>query len=90
MWPIYLGEQDYTSPLEIKDLSAFPKTYIETAEFDCLHDEAIIFANKLKEANIEVILNETKQTFHGFEIKKCSITEQAITRRIEIINSLDN
>ena len=49
MWDLYLkGNTDYISPGEMEDVSFFPKTYIETAEFDCLHDEAIEFANKLK------------------------------------------
>lgn len=87
-WEIYLNGQEYISPLEEKDLSVLPPTYIETAEFDCLHDEAIMFADRLKEANVPVEVNETKQTMHGFDNQKCKITETAIKRRINALKTL--
>ena len=40
----------------------------KTAEFDCLHDDGILYAEKLREAGIDVTLNETKGTMHGFDI----------------------
>ncbi len=51
-WKIYLKNQvprqiQYASPLEACSLKNFPKTYVEVAEFDCLHDEGIAFAKKL-------------------------------------------
>ncbi len=65
-----------------------PSTYIETAEFDCLHDEAIEFAKKLKEANVKVILNETKETMHGFDMKNGKITRKIVSERMEIIKNI--
>ena len=47
-----------------------PPAYIETAEFDCLHDDGILYAEYLKKAGIEVTLNKTKGTMHGFDIAK--------------------
>lgn len=88
MWSYYLKGKDYTSPNEVLDLSKMPNTYIETAEFDCLHDEGVDFANKLTSSGIKVILNETKNTMHGFDIKNCSITKEAVSKRIEILKSL--
>ena len=74
----------YYSPVEAKSFSYLPKAYIETAEFDCLHDDGILYANKLKEAKVEVVLNETKGTIHGFDIKqKAKTTIKAIDSRIE-------
>lgn len=88
-WKVYLGDKDYISPLEEKDLSLLPPTYIETAEFDCLHDEAINFATRLNESGVKVEVNETKQTVHGYDIEKCKTTEDSIKRRINILKKID-
>ena len=37
MWKYYLNNKEYISPNEMSDVSKIPNTYIETAEFDCLH-----------------------------------------------------
>lgn len=71
------------SPVETDDFSYFPPTYIETAEFDCLHDDGVLFAEKLKEAGVDVLLNETKGTMHGYDIVTgASITLDSMNRRI--------
>ena len=89
MWELYLeGNDTYISPGEMIDVSFMPKTYIETAEYDCLHDEAIEFVEKLKEANIDVVLNETKETMHGFDMKNGKITQKIINERMEIIKEI--
>ena len=72
----------------MKDVSFMPKTYIETAEFDCLHDEAIEFADKLKKANIDVIVNETKKTMHGYDLKNGKITREMVKKRMELISKV--
>ena len=41
------------------------------------------FANKLRKEGIDVILNETRQTMHGYDAVDCPITEEAILNRIE-------
>ena len=43
-----------------------PVTYLETAEFDCLHDEGLLYAERLKNAGVQVLINETRATMHGF------------------------
>ena len=40
-----------------------PKTYIETAQFDCLHDEGLLYAEKLKQAGVDVEIVNVKQFF---------------------------
>lgn len=72
----------------MKDFSFMPKTYIETAEYDCLHDEAIEFAKKLKKEHIDVLLNETKQTMHGFDMKNGKITKKIVNYRMELIKKI--
>ena len=58
----------YYSPVEAASFEGLPPAYIETAEFDCLHDDGILYAKLLREAGIPVELNETKGTMHGFDI----------------------
>ena len=71
------------SPVETDDFSIFPPSYIETAEFDCLHDDGILFAKELKAAGVEVMLNETNGTMHGYDImRKASVSLASMERRI--------
>ena len=72
----------------MEDVSFMPKAYIETAEYDCLHDEALEFAEKLKKENIDVVINETKQTMHGFDMKNGKITQKIVNERMELISKI--
>lgn len=92
MWEVYLKGIDrnnllnYVSPLQRADLKGLPPTYIETAEFDCLRDEALLYAQKLKDTNINVELNQTKGTIHAYDIiEKSSITQDSIQRRVKAL-----
>ena len=79
----------YASPIEAESFDNLPTAYIETAEFDCLHDEAIAYSNVLKQAGVVVTLNETKGTMHGFDIvEKASTTKAAVKARIEFLKNL--
>lgn len=76
----------YYSPVEAGDFAGLPPAYIETAEFDCLHDDGILYSEKLRMAGVEVTLNETKGTMHGFDImQKASITKAALEARISFM-----
>ena len=89
MWDAYLGEQhpehiEYASPLEAPSLEQFPITYMEVAEFDSLHDEGVLFYNRLKESGVTVELHEVKGACHGFEnVFESKITRQCMERRIK-------
>ncbi|MBQ8642830.1 MAG: alpha/beta hydrolase [Clostridia bacterium] len=73
----------YASPME-GDCADLPPAYIETAEFDCLHDDGIHYADKLRDAGIAVELNETEGTMHGFDIvQKAPTTKAAVAARID-------
>ena len=89
MWDLYLGDSKYVSPGELDNVSYFPKTYVEVCEFDCLRDEGILFADKLKSCGVDVTLNETKGTIHGFDVKSCPTTEEAISYRLKMIQSIE-
>lgn len=76
----------YYSPLEAESFVGLPPAYIETAEFDCLHDDGILYAEKLRGAGIEVALNETRGTMHGFDImQKAKTSKAAVNARIEFM-----
>lgn len=91
MWKMYFGKQDIdlnSQSLLIMNLpEGIPNTYVETAEFDCLHDEGILYANRLSSLGTSVTIYETKETMHGFDEMKCDITEDAVSRRIAFINN---
>ncbi len=55
------------SPMHSKLPQIIPDTYIETAEYDCLHDEGILYGKKLQDAGANVEINETKGTIHGYD-----------------------
>ena len=88
MWPAYVPdiERDdvcYASPMKAKHFGDLPPAYIETAEFDCLHDEAIDYANAMIESGVEVEINETKGTMHGFDSAlNAPTTKSVIEERI--------
>ncbi len=76
---------DYTlySPVEAESFDYLPPAYIETAEFDCLHDDGILYARLLEENGVVVTLNETRGTMHGFDIaEKAPTTLAAMEQRI--------
>lgn len=76
------------SPVEAKDHSVLPPAYIETAEFDCLHDDGVLFAGLLKKAGVPAVLNETKGTMHGYDIvTRSPLAKAAMERRIAFMKA---
>lgn len=93
MWQGYLQDKStpdiaYASPMEASSFEGLPQAYVETAEFDCLHDEGIAYAQALINAGVAVELNETKWTMHGFDIvKKAPTTKAAVAKRIQYMRN---
>ncbi len=83
MWELLIDKIPCVSPSEETDLSSFPCTYLETAEYDCLRDEGIEFAERLQKEGVQVITNFTKGTYHGYDaITKSEAAHEAILKRI--------
>lgn len=81
-------EYVYYSPVEADSFVGLPPAYIETAEYDCLHDDGILYADKLRSEGIDVLLNETRGTMHGFDImQRAKVTKSALASRIEFMRS---
>ncbi|MBQ7301508.1 MAG: alpha/beta hydrolase [Clostridia bacterium] len=78
----------YYSPVEADSFADLPPAYIETAEFDCLHDDGILYAEQLRAAGIAVTLNETRGTMHGFDIvQHAKTTKAALAARIAFMKT---
>lgn len=87
MWAGYVQTNTdnlaYASPMEATHFDGLPAAYVETAEYDCLHDEGVMYAEALREAGAAVTLNETCGTMHGFDIVRNAPTaRQAVCTRI--------
>ncbi|MBQ7725220.1 MAG: alpha/beta hydrolase, partial [Lachnospiraceae bacterium] len=83
------GVRFYTSPAEATSFEGLPPAYIETAEFDALHDEGVEYADLLEKAGCRVILNNTRGTVHSFDMAKDStVLKEALNRRMEFLNSV--
>lgn len=54
------------STLLAEDLSGLPPTYLVTAGFDPLRDEGEMFARRLAEAGVPVVLRRQPDLIHGF------------------------
>ena len=91
MWKLYLKKADSVlirkaSPMQNDLPDMIPQTYIETAEYDCLHDEGVLYAERLREAGANVDLNETKGTFHGYDSAiQTQIARTQIAKRITFL-----
>lgn len=91
MWPAYVPDMDredlcYASPMQAKYFGDLPPAYVETAEFDCLHDEAVDYANAMHDAGVDVQLNETIGTMHGFDgMLNAPTTQKVLEERLEFM-----
>lgn len=84
-----VGNPVYASPIEAESLSGLPEVYIETAEFDCLRDGGILYAERLRQFGIPVELYNTEGTMHGFDIVlDSSIVRDCIDRRVAFLKQI--
>ena len=94
MWPMYLKDvteeaRQIAVPVKNSLPQSLPPTYIETAEFDCLHDEGIAYAKYIEGVAECVEINETKGTFHGYDIlSNHPITRDSVKKRIAFMKSI--
>ena len=94
MWQGYVQDENlsniaYASPMEANSFAGLPDAYVETAEFDCLRDEGIAYADALKAAGVDVVLNETKGTMHGFDAATgATVSKNAVARRIQYMKKM--
>lgn len=78
--------KEWFSVVDAENHRDLPPTYIETAEFDCLHDGGVRYYNRLVESGNEAVLIETKGTMHGYDIATKSQTyADCMKKRIEFL-----
>lgn len=91
MWEFYLNGWEgpvspYASPMHAESLSNLPPAYVETAEFDPLRDEGILYAKRMAADGVDVTLHETKRTVHGYDIIRMNeIVEESLELRKQAI-----
>lgn len=82
-------ERVYASPAEAVSLKGLPSAYVETAEFDCLHDEGLEYAARLEESGVEVTVHETRGTVHGYDfMTKSPIVWESMQKRIAFLRKI--
>ena len=81
-----VGVNIYASPIEAESLEGLPAAYVETAEFDCLRDGGILYAERLQQSGVPTEMYNTKGTMHGFDIVLDSqIVRECVDRRIAFL-----
>lgn len=81
----------FVANMNDRDFAVFPPSYVETAEFDCLRDNGILYAEKLKHANVETEINFTIGTIHGYDmVENSPITQKSLEKRILFLKKIFN
>jgi acetyl esterase len=97
MWRLYLGPQwspgqasypVHSSPAHEPDLSRSPPTYLCTAGYDPLRDEALEHAQRLMRAGVQVDLRQYARGFHSFDsFHSTRLGQAAIRDQVEALRA---
>ncbi len=95
MWEYYLPDNpdivsSYASPMTASSLKNLPRAYVETAEFDPLHDEGLNYAHRLQNEGIAVTIHETRRTVHAYDLIKEEnpIVQESLQKRQAFLQSV--
>lgn len=81
--------REYLSPAETASFEGMPPTFMEVAQYDCLRDEGLAFARKLKRAGIETEVYKIKGAMHGYDIATGTrLVKRCMEQRIAFLNHL--
>jgi acetyl esterase len=81
------ASQPLISPLQTKDVSDSPKTYLLTLGYDPLRDDGISYVKRLQQAGIEVDHEHYDDCMHGF-ISVTKISKRAREASLSIVAAL--
>lgn len=84
--PVSAGMPRYASPIH-GDMTQLPPAYVETPQFDPLHDQGHDYAKALTAHGVSVELNEIKGAIHGFDLLAATsgISKQTMEQRIHFL-----
>lgn len=81
------GLENYAFPVIHPLDKVQPPTYIEVCEFDPLHDEGIVYANRLTAKGVFVVLNDVAGAVHGYDVVMHSrIVKENMKKRMMFIH----
>ena len=75
------------SMMRAEDLSGLPPAYLATCGFDPLRDEGEIYAARMREAGVQVVLQRHPSQIHGFA-NLTAICPSARTAKLEVAGAL--
>jgi len=95
LWDVYFeappsaGVPRYASPIH-GQLSGLAPAYVETAEFDMLHDQGHAYAQALVASGVDVTLNDVKGAVHGFDLLAAGseVSKAAMDSRIQFLRRI--
>lgn len=91
MWRLYLNGQEYISPIDREFKPQIKYLFIETEEYDCLHEEGVALFNALKPKTEHAVLLDNEKTFHGYEINfKADVVQKSLKARIDFLKKAFN
>lgn len=93
MWRHYLGENhasvpEYAVPLRQDTFSNLPPAHIVVCELDPLRDEGVAYAEKLRDAGVQVELTQVMGAVHAFDFFTCELTERFLRQQTAIIRNV--
>lgn len=94
MWNIYLrnrrtGAKDYAVPMENERFDRLPPAYVEAAEMDCLCDQGLAYAEKMRQAGVPVKTALIPGAYHGYEGNLQSpLVRRVLDSRIKIMKEM--
>ncbi|MGF7160867.1 acetyl esterase [Rhodoligotrophos appendicifer] len=70
-WSLYLGDRrptrdPYAAPLKATDFSHLPPAHIHEAQIDCLADDSVQYAERLRAAGNPLVFRRAQDMIHGF------------------------
>lgn len=72
----------------LNDCAGLPEAYVEPLQMDVLRDEALAYANKLKNAGVKVTCNLISGAYHAYDAcLKSPLVQEAFNTRCSVINS---
>ncbi|XP_067670437.1 arylacetamide deacetylase-like isoform X2 [Haliotis asinina] len=67
----------YFAPLMARDLSGVAPAFVVTAEFDVLRDDGLMYAQRMKDAGVDVVVYNSPGSIHGFMMRGGSMPKYA-------------